>query len=1028
MDTSYSSGTATVRGNVSRVTRVVGGGVADVVTYQQYDVAGNVAKRIDGNNNATKIDFDSAYQFGLPTKVTNVALAQYAQMAYDFQLGKITTFTDPNRVNTTYDYTDSLDRLKTIVRASGTTIASQSTFNYDDTALTVVARSDLDAGRSLVTTTYFDGLGRVKETDRSEDSGIIITKTNYDALGRVYQVSNPYRSGSAVWTATTYDALGRPSTVTAPDNSITNYTYSDDQTTVSDPSSKVRKNTTDSFGRLVQVVEDPSGKNYQTGYAYDVLDNLVKVCQNGTLSGTTCTGGLDRTFLYDGLSRLTSAANPETGGDPKPVTYTYDPNSNLVMKKETASGGRITCYGSLSGSTCTSGYDALNRPSGKSYNDGTLSVSYTYDAHVQTPPSGVTSYPNGRLTAVSSGSQQTTYDAFDALGRVTYSTQKIGSTPYSFGGTSSAAPGYTYNLAGALTAIRYPSGRVVNYNYDLAGRVNEVVNYTSSTTKVGYAPHGAVSSLTLANGTTETTNFNNRLQVYSMAATGTGVSLSLGYSYCADYSSSCTTNNGNVFQQTITRSGTTWTQQFTYDGVNRLQTAAELSSWSQNYNYDNYGNRIVSSGTKPNPDWTPTDLTKYNSSNQWVRGNGDQYDVGGNMIKIASNTSPGVASSTFTYDAENRLTSANMMGTGTASYVYDGNGRRVQKVVGSTTTSYVYDAMGGLAAEYSNAVAPQSERLYLTADALGSVRLVTGDSGGPKCYDYFPFGEDLQQGVGGRAGCYPASTTPLYPGSPDLESLKFTGKERDTETGLDYFGARYLSSAQGRFTSPDAPFADQKPGDPQSWNLYSYTRNNPLRYVDPDGRGTQPYLQALQRLAEIATRNPRSQQVAKFLSDNASKIAAVAEVLVETIGPQVANHELTKVDAATLMQEHPGLSQSNAESVVAAPFGSVAVVAGQNVEGADVKLYSEGALMTQTEVKVTGINNFGANLSDAAKQLGERGGTAFLQLPNGTTKDEAQHAISRFAGVPGRDIKKYQNVHVEVRDEKGNLLYSGGVQ
>jgi RHS repeat-associated protein len=56
-----------------------------------------------------------------------------------------------------------------------------------------------------------------------------------------------------------------------------------------------------------------------------------------------------------------------------------------------------------------------------------------------------------------------------------------------------------------------------------------------------------------------------------------------------------------------------------------------------------------------------------------------------------------------------------------------------------------------------------------------------------------------------------------------------------TETGLDYFGARYFSGAQGRFTSPDKPFADQHPSDPQSWNLYSYTRNNPLRFVDLDG-------------------------------------------------------------------------------------------------------------------------------------------------------------------------------------------------
>ena len=64
----------------------------------------------------------------------------------------------------------------------------------------------------------------------------------------------------------------------------------------------------------------------------------------------------------------------------------------------------------------------------------------------------------------------------------------------------------------------------------------------------------------------------------------------------------------------------------------------------------------------------------------------------------------------------------------------------------------------------------------------------------------------------------------------------FTSKERDAETGLDFFETRYFSSAQGRFTSPDAPFAGQHKEDPQSWNMYAYVRNNPLRYTDPDCR------------------------------------------------------------------------------------------------------------------------------------------------------------------------------------------------
>jgi RHS repeat-associated protein len=65
--------------------------------------------------------------------------------------------------------------------------------------------------------------------------------------------------------------------------------------------------------------------------------------------------------------------------------------------------------------------------------------------------------------------------------------------------------------------------------------------------------------------------------------------------------------------------------------------------------------------------------------------------------------------------------------------------------------------------------------------------------------------------------------------------LRFTGKERDAETGLDYFGARYLSSAQGRFTSPDPFQASAKPTDPQTWNRYAYVRGAPLVFVDVNG-------------------------------------------------------------------------------------------------------------------------------------------------------------------------------------------------
>ncbi len=75
-----------------------------------------------------------------------------------------------------------------------------------------------------------------------------------------------------------------------------------------------------------------------------------------------------------------------------------------------------------------------------------------------------------------------------------------------------------------------------------------------------------------------------------------------------------------------------------------------------------------------------------------------------------------------------------------------------------------------------------------------------------------------------------------YDGAP-LHVYKFTGKERDTESGLDNFGARYNASTMGRFMTPDPIFMTKhRLVDPQQWNLYAYVRNNPLNLTDPTGK------------------------------------------------------------------------------------------------------------------------------------------------------------------------------------------------
>ncbi len=96
--------------------------------------------------------------------------------------------------------------------------------------------------------------------------------------------------------------------------------------------------------------------------------------------------------------------------------------------------------------------------------------------------------------------------------------------------------------------------------------------------------------------------------------------------------------------------------------------------------------------------------------------------------------------------------------------------------------------------------------------------------------------------------------------------MQFTSKERDAETGLDYFGARYMSSAQGRFTSPDLP-ANYLVSLPQSWNKYTYALNNPLAIVDPDGQF--PKWVHEQIIDQISGLSPNDKAVLKAASADA---------------------------------------------------------------------------------------------------------------------------------------------------------------
>lgn len=176
------------------------------------------------------------------------------------------------------------------------------------------------------------------------------------------------------------------------------------------------------------------------------------------------------------------------------------------------------------------------------------------------------------------------------------------------------------------------------------------------------------------------------------------------------------------------------------------------------------------------------------------------------------------------YDGNNLLKKSTLNGV-SSTYVYDGEGHRVQKATPAETVVFVYDAFGNLAAEYGSSPDAVSTA-YLGVDHLGSTRVtMQADGTVLSRQDFLPFGESLGSTNGRSSTAF----------SAEAPRQQFTGKERDAETGMDYFGARYMSAPEVRFTSPDPLLNSGHPSDPQTWNRYTYVGNNPLRNVDPTG-------------------------------------------------------------------------------------------------------------------------------------------------------------------------------------------------
>jgi RHS repeat-associated protein len=864
-ETHYSASSTGSRGNVTQKIQWLNTGTSPLTTYA-YDKTGQVLSVKDPCGNASCSDMTGSahttnYSYAnsytilsgstnvpyTPSANTNAFITQItdplthtANFTYDFNGGDLTVSKDANSQSDLYLYNDAFARPTQMNYPDG----GQTSFSYNDSTYNqanntpnVQSTKAIASGLNLTSTTAMDGSGHaVRALLTSDPAGNDTTDTTYDGLARVRTQSNPYRSGSSSTDGTAthnYDVLGRVTSVVAQDGSTATTSYSGNCTTVTDETGKARRSCVDGLARLTGLWEDPSGLNYETDYAYDALDNLTCAVQKGTdkTAFTNCASApatwRPRSFVYDSLSQLTSAVNPESGT----ILYAYDADGNVITKT-------APLPNQSSGTVSTSyRYDVLNRLSGKSYVGlSTPAVSYFYD---QTSYNGLTiSNGVGRRTGMIDGSGATAWN-YDSRGRIAALRKMIN------GIANTATYTYPPYVNGEVADLTYFSGTHIAYTWSgadlpLTAIDPYPINFVKGAT---YSPAGALAGAVFGAyntgfaGTTVSNSYNNRLQpVVLSASSPTMTVFSLSYNFNQG-TQGAPKNNGSVVTIQNNRDNNR-TQAFTYDALNRIASAQTPNSslWGDTYVIDAWGNLTNKNqiSGKGGENLQTSALT----NNQLT---GMTYDVAGNVI----NDGVGHA---YVYDAEDRLISAGGM-----SYIYDGDGNRVEKcTAGSTAGTCASGATGtlywrgkdsetinesDLAASiwkrfvYFNGkiVARRdsdTQKIYFFySDHLGSMGVVT---------------DQLGQTIQNESDYYPYGGERVITSSLSDEHYKFTGKERDAESGLDNFGARYNASTMGRFMTPDwaakpttVPYAEF--GDPQSLNLYSYVRNNPLSRRDADG-------------------------------------------------------------------------------------------------------------------------------------------------------------------------------------------------
>jgi len=430
----------------------------------------------------------------------------------------------------------------------------------------------------------------------------------------------------------------------------------------------------DPVGNLTKTT-DPRG--IVTTFGSDVLSRRTLTTQPpATAGGTSPTIGAS----YDGVNQ------PKTITDPRSLvtTYTTDGLGNSTTQASPDTANTIKTF-NAAGLTATSKdarnvtatftYDALNRPTQIVYSGSgftTLTDTFTYDQGTN----GI-----GKLTGMtySGGSTAWTYDGF---GRFDGKTQTLGTLTFKVQ--------KTYDAAGRVATLTYPSGKVVAITYTNGQASAVTVDGVSVASNIAFTPFGAPVSWTWGNSTVHTRTFdlNGRMTGHPLGAD----TRSIGYDFA-----------GRITVVTHLPTASL-DQSFGYDDLDRL-TQAISSTTGRTYGYDLTGNRAQASVGGVTDTYTTAAASNRLTSITGGTARSFTYDAMGNIT--------GDSAFTATYDARGRMKTLVNAGS-TTTYVYDALGQRAKKSGGPAgTVYYTYDEDGKLLGEYDTNGAATREFVWL---------------------------------------------------------------------------------------------------------------------------------------------------------------------------------------------------------------------------------------------------------------------------------------------------------------------------